>query len=321
MAREDQQFLNYNLYPNEWAWDKPLYPETIKDLKQYEGNKHFGDWWRYHNYELIYNHNDYGYRGVVDFKDLDWSKTVAIYGCSYVYGQGVSEHETISHYLQAKLNTPVVNMGVPGSGIEAQYWNIRWLNKKFKPKWNIVFWPYDDRIVIHQGIDDNNNGFGTPNAPPRSKPKAFKPHWQTNMWLGQPHLFRAYGLTPNYLVSEDFRIRMNRFKIVTKEDFPNLTEYSIHDKMFKKEVDPILGKIQNKCGMGTNLSLKAIQKNFYDLVNSDKEIQKFINRTYAKDVQVASPLGSGVAGHWGPKFNSGVAQVLCNDLEKNPKFT
>ena len=319
MKREDQKFLNYNLFPNEWAWEAKQYPSNRKEFKIYDGNKHFGDWWRYHNYELIYNHNDYGYRGVTNFKDLDWSKTVAIYGCSYVYCQGVNEHETISHYLQTRLNAPVVNIGVPGSGIEVQYWNIRWLNKKFKPKWNIVFWPYDDRIVIHQGIDDNNNGFGTPNAPPKSKRSAFKPHWQTNAWLETPSIFHTYGLTPNYLISEDFRIRMNRFKIITKEDFPNLTEYSIHDKVFNKEVHPMIGKIQRECGMGYKKNLKAIQKKFYDLVNSDKEIQRFVNRMYAKDIQVSN--SSGIAGHWGPKFNSGVAQVIYDDLQKNPKFT
>ena len=313
MKREEQLFLNYNCFPNEWAWPDPQYPSNRKELKKYFGNDNFGSWWRYHNYELMYNHNDYGYRGVTNFKDLDWSKTVALYGCSYIYSQCVNEHETISHYLQALLNTPVVNMGIPGSGIEVQYWNMRWLNKKFHPKWNVVFWPYDDRIVVHQGLENKNirlEGNGKP----------FQPHWQTNMWMEKPSVLHPYGLTPNYLVSEDLAIRLKRFKKVAQEDFKNLTEYTIHDKIFKTQVDPILGRIQSECGMGSKDSVKSIRKRFIEFANSDKETQHYINHIMAKDAQLGVD-GTGIQGHYGPKYNRNVAKVIAEHLKENPRFT
>lgn len=58
-----------------------------------------------------------------EFSNINWQESVVIFGCSNVFGSGLSDNETISYQLEKLLNRPVVNMGVPGSSIAYSIFN------------------------------------------------------------------------------------------------------------------------------------------------------------------------------------------------------
>ncbi len=66
--------------------------------------------------------NSMGYRAP-EFNEIDWPNSVVIFGCSAVYGTGLTNSETISAQLENFLGRPVINMGVPASSITYSYAN------------------------------------------------------------------------------------------------------------------------------------------------------------------------------------------------------
>ena len=72
--------------------------------------------------------------------------------------------------------------------------------------------------------------------------------------------------------------------------------------------------------MGSKDSVKSIEKKFIEFANSDKETQHYINHYMAKDSQLGIG-GTGIQGHYGPKYNRNVAKIIAEQLKENPRFT
>ena len=66
--------------------------------------------------------NSLNYRAP-EFSNINWQESVVIFGCSNVFGVGLSDDETIPYHLEKLLNRPVVNMGVPSSSIAYSVFN------------------------------------------------------------------------------------------------------------------------------------------------------------------------------------------------------
>ena len=66
--------------------------------------------------------NSLGYR-TVDFNKVVWNDSIVIFGCSYVFGVGLFNNETISNQLQELIGRPVINMGVPASSMSYAFFN------------------------------------------------------------------------------------------------------------------------------------------------------------------------------------------------------
>jgi len=58
-----------------------------------------------------------------EFDQIDWKNSIVIFGCSNVFGVGLTDDETISHQLSVLTNRPVINMGVPSSSIPYSLYN------------------------------------------------------------------------------------------------------------------------------------------------------------------------------------------------------
>ena len=104
-----------------------------------------------------YNTNSLGYRAI-DFDQVDWASSYVIQGCSAVFGYGIEDDEkTISACLSRKLNAPVINLGIGGSGIQLQYMNaVEMLEKNQVPKGVFIIWPNIHRFVLMlDGMLDN----------------------------------------------------------------------------------------------------------------------------------------------------------------------
>ena len=91
-----------------------LYLENLKKLPN--------DWY-YRNNSVKYTLNSYGYRTTYknitrEFDDIDWKNSIVIFGCSNIFGLGVTDEHTISHFLEEILGIPVINMGIGASSIQ-----------------------------------------------------------------------------------------------------------------------------------------------------------------------------------------------------------
>jgi len=91
-----------------------LYLKNLKKLP---------DDWYYKNNFAKYTLNSYGYRTTYknitrEFDDIDWKNSIVIFGCSMIFGVGVTDEHTIPHFLEEILGIPVINMGIIGSSIQ-----------------------------------------------------------------------------------------------------------------------------------------------------------------------------------------------------------
>lgn len=103
--------------------------------------------WHYRNNTVTYSLNSDGYR-TNEFKDIDWANSVVFFGCSYVFGVGLDDKDTISNRLEEILNIPVINMGAPGSSMMFSLHNSMLLRDGYPmPKAVIMFWTGYNRIV------------------------------------------------------------------------------------------------------------------------------------------------------------------------------
>jgi hypothetical protein len=83
-----------------------------------------------------------------EFEDVEWDKSVVIFGCSNVFGIGLHDKDTISFQLEQLINRPVINMGVPASSIAYSAFNQLVLaEKNVKPHAVINLWTSISRLT------------------------------------------------------------------------------------------------------------------------------------------------------------------------------
>jgi hypothetical protein len=128
-----------NIVNGRYVWDQGKdFPKYFKDgnefLKQYlpqgepgvfeyymgdderklkESIKKMPDNWKYKTKKIEYTLNSLGYRGP-EFDVHDWQNSIVVLGCSCVFGVGVSDDETLTHYLSKITGRNVINLGIGG---------------------------------------------------------------------------------------------------------------------------------------------------------------------------------------------------------------
>ena len=78
---------------------------------------------------------------------IDWNNVYVMIGCSHVYGIGNEENTTIPHYLSTKLNTPVINLGIPAASRTHIFLLALNLLALVKPVKTIIINTYPERIM------------------------------------------------------------------------------------------------------------------------------------------------------------------------------
>ena len=115
-------FLPLDNSPHSKHWSgsdtKELYEKNLKIQPQ--------DWY-YRNHSVTYTNNSKGYR-TKEFSKIDWAESIVILGCSYVYGVGVDDADTLSQQLENIMQIPVINLG---------------------PRAVIMSWPHHSRCVYY----------------------------------------------------------------------------------------------------------------------------------------------------------------------------
>lgn len=123
-------------------------------------NQGIPNYWRFHNDEVIYRFNSFGFRAP-EFDTVDWKDSYIILGCSHVLGIGNPYEETIGQYISKELNHPVINMGVGGASMAVIYNNLLKLIKDYgKPRGVFILWSYPTRqlrITDYFVFEDRDN--------------------------------------------------------------------------------------------------------------------------------------------------------------------
>lgn len=93
--------------------------------------------WKYRTKEIRYDLNSSDYR-TLEWKDIDWENSIAIFGCSHVFGEGLPVDETFCHQLQELSGRQVVNLGVTGSSTFFSWHNNIILHENFPTPYAVV---------------------------------------------------------------------------------------------------------------------------------------------------------------------------------------
>lgn len=109
--------------------------------------------WHYRLNPITYTVNSQRYR-CDDFSKIDWNNSIVIFGCSFVFGVGVDDADTLSNKLSNQLGLNVINLGVNGASQHFNLYNMILLkNHNITPKAFIHVWPESRRTLE---IDSND---------------------------------------------------------------------------------------------------------------------------------------------------------------------
>jgi hypothetical protein len=101
---------------------------------------------------IEYRINKDFYRNKFNFEDLE-NQAVDLYlGCSHTFGVGHHWKHTWPFLVSQHTNNTVVNLGVPGSGIDISYINLKKYIDRFNVKNVFHFQPIYPRYYVYNGI-------------------------------------------------------------------------------------------------------------------------------------------------------------------------
>ena len=112
--------------------------------------------WAYDN--IVYDYNRLGFR-CPDFRDINWSNSIVVLGCSCTVGIGLAEQDTVTAQIQRLTGVPTINLGISGSAIDHACWNSLILHNHFpRPKALVHLWTQIDRYsdITKKGIYSYN---------------------------------------------------------------------------------------------------------------------------------------------------------------------
>jgi len=145
-----------NIIPGGFTLD--FFPTNSKEL--FEQNlKTQPENWYYRTHEVKYTLNSLGYR-TKEFDEIDWKESIVMFGCSFVFGIGVTDEHTIPYFLEELSGRPVINMGIAGSSIQTVLHNSIILNDSKYPAPKAVvhlltglnrYQLYKNNYVFHNG--------------------------------------------------------------------------------------------------------------------------------------------------------------------------
>lgn len=141
-----------------------------------------GDKYEYKDKTLNYTLNSQGYRAK-EFTDVDWSNSVLFFGCSWVFGVGVDDSDTLTDIFTQQTGIDAVNLGMPSVSNWFTVKNCEILHQhNVKPKAVVNFMTYPIRHTIFQ---DNNT-------------QKHIGKWATDRELAMFELFSEDDTSPNY---------------------------------------------------------------------------------------------------------------------------
>jgi hypothetical protein len=94
-----------------------------------------------------------------DFNQVDWAKSIILFGCSNTFGVGLSDEHTVGEVITKKTGVPVINLGTPGGSIYRILHNTLVIREKYPtPLAMCYMWPSIDRTMVHDEPNPWNLG-------------------------------------------------------------------------------------------------------------------------------------------------------------------
>lgn len=136
--------------------------------------------WIWRNKQVHYTINSQGYR-CPEFETIDWSNSILMFGCSYVFAPGVDDSDTMASQLSLLINRPVINLGQGATDDLFQFANSNILYAAgVRPLAVIYLWPGIHRLSEFND-DKSVKNWGSWNCHLSDMAK----HWITN----ETHVF------------------------------------------------------------------------------------------------------------------------------------
>lgn len=94
--------------------------------------------WYYRTNKVKYTLNSYGYR-TKEFDKISISDSIVIFGCSFVFGVGLDDDDTLSKYLSQYAGKYVINMGIPAASNELILYNSLMFKRKYGIPYAVIY--------------------------------------------------------------------------------------------------------------------------------------------------------------------------------------
>ena len=292
-------------------WD-----ESPDSIEHFEINKErLPEYWRFRKDTVGYEFNSEGFR-TTEFDKVDWKNSYVILGCSYVFGIGVPQQETIGHYIEQQLGKPVINLGVGGASITAIYNNLVKLLTDFgNPKGVIILWTWPHRktnIISYNVYED----------------KSYSDFWRReDIVPGDVRSRKTKQELDNQYLSEQYYqrsiVRASTELLLNNTPYANIetplcwimdTHVKTHRFMFKNGSADVVVPTPYKY----KEHLQNLQKGFpriWEKIPDDAK-EWYLNNICARDIQKCGEGGPD-GFHWGPAVNKAVADKLVHRLKDN----
>lgn len=137
----DRRFIKSGLQKSTLTYTGTVEEEAHKKNLSIFSNTY----WKYANRTIEYHHNSDGFRCRQELDDVDWENTSVVIGCSFIYGQGIENENTISEILTHQHGEAFINAGIPGSSNRTIHSNAIEFMKRYNPKKIIILWSYPTR--------------------------------------------------------------------------------------------------------------------------------------------------------------------------------
>lgn len=112
--------------------------------------------WHYRTQPVHYQLNSEGYRAD-EWTNIDWCNTVVVQGCSAAFGIGLAESETVSCRLSRLIDTPVIDLSVPGGSVYVNWHNLVTLltaGAEYRPRAVVNLWTDWTRLTRFDAMTD-----------------------------------------------------------------------------------------------------------------------------------------------------------------------
>jgi hypothetical protein len=140
--------LNYNdEYKIDGGFTLNFCPCDTKELFEKNLKTQPNDWY-YRTHPVKYTLNSLGYR-TKEFEDIDWKESIVIFGCSVIFGIGITDEHTIAYFLEQLSGRPVINMGSGGTSIQSALHNSIILADSKYPTPKAVIYSFTDLYRFH----------------------------------------------------------------------------------------------------------------------------------------------------------------------------
>lgn len=316
--------LKYNVTYSFCGTDDPERFATNEKLMK----EHAIDW-EYLHEEISYTYNKQGFRSNIDFDNIDFSDKIVVIGCSHVEGVGNPENQTLCHYIQESLGSPVINLGVSGGGNRQIFYNALWLLLNNPPKRMIIFWSYVHRLDFfsRNGLDYYNLRFDDDAKKPGYDVKSTPwdaPFLNHSVWKIDDEMF-AY---PEHQITE-LTINKNILNTLHKKIYGNnLVNLSLWDEKCPFYDDRWHVRVSEDKNIFREQYIKQLNPSWENMIKVKKVFLKEYLKLYsARDIMALSSheikkwfsnpkFHVRTKGHFGKRENQIACEIAIEEIKK-----